>query len=73
MRIFLRGLLHPSVWLLLLCGGLSLLLAHEAAARADAEEQSRTLLRAYAETVRHSGPAVPAPSVAMPDGAWARR
>ena len=73
MRIFLRGLLHPSVWLLLLCGGLSLLLAREAAARADAEARTRALLRAYAETVRRSGPAVPVSPAQAPDAAWVRR
>lgn len=73
MRLFLRGLLHPSVWLLLLCGGLSLLLAHERAARDEAEARNRTLLRAYAETVRRSGPDVPAARSEGHGGAWARR
>ena len=73
MWVFLRGLLHPSVWLLLACGGLSLLLAHERAALAAAEERNRALLRAYAETVRRSGPAVPPFSPEERDGAWVSR
>lgn len=57
--MFRRRLFDPSFALLLLCVGLGLLLAHEHAARAAAEARSRSLLRAYAETVRRSGPAVP--------------